>query len=293
MKIKESPTRKFFLVINAILLLALVFVTLYPMLHVLFASFSDGNLLMAHSGVLLKPIGFNIESYKKIIDYPMFLRSYFNTLYIVVMTLALNFVLTAFGAYFLSRKNISGQKVIMIMILLTMYFNGGLIPTYMNIRNLNLYNSHLAIILPGAINTFNLIILKTSFGSVPESLCESAKLDGASHFRILFSIILPLAKSSLAVVILYYAVAHWNAWFNAMIFLEDRELFPLQLILREILLMNDTSGMMTGVLESDVQAVGESLKYAVIIMATVPILCVYPFLQRYFAKGTMVGAIKE
>jgi len=150
----------------------------------------------------------------------------------------------------------------------------------------------MSLIIPGAVSTFNLIILRTSFASVPEALEESARLDGASHWRIMLQIILPLSKASLSVIALYYAVQHWNAWFNAMLFLDRRELFPLQLVLREILIQNDTSSMTQMIEIGDSSFIGETIKYAVIIVSVVPILCIYPFIQKYFEKGVMIGAVK-
>ena len=182
------------------------------------------------------------------------------------------------------------------MIVFTMYFSGGLIPTYLNIRDLGMLDSLWSLIIPGAISTYNMIVLRTGFASVPESLEESAKIDGASNIRILWQIIIPLSKASLAVICLYYAVGHWNSWFNAMIYLNRRELFPLQLILREILINNDTSSMVNDVTvqggAGEASFVSETVKYAVIIVSTVPILCLYPFIQKYFTKGVMVGAVK-
>ena len=171
-----------------------------------------------------------------------------------------------------------------------MFFSGGMIPFYFAVKNLGLDGSLWALIFPSAINTFNLIIMRVSFASIPDSLEESARMDGAGHLTMLFRIVLPVSKATLAVICLYYAVSHWNAWFHAMLFLNDREKYPLQLILREILIQNDTSSMVT---ESAEQGyIGETIKYAVIVIATVPILCIYPFLQKYFAKGVMIGAVK-
>jgi putative aldouronate transport system permease protein len=175
-----------------------------------------------------------------------------------------------------------------------MYFSGGLIPTYLNIVELGMENTLAAVFVPGAISTYNMIVLRTGFASVPQSLEEAAKIDGASNLRILWQIILPLSKATMAVVCLYYAVGHWNSWFNAMLYLNDRGKFPIQLILREIIVNDDTSSMIT---ESTVGAgdssfVKDTVKHAVTIVSVVPILCVYPFLQRYFAKGVMIGAVK-
>jgi putative aldouronate transport system permease protein len=174
----------------------------------------------------------------------------------------------------------------------TMFFHGGLIPLYLIVKNVGLINSLWSTIVPFAVSTFNLIIMRTSFSAIPESLEESAKIDGANHLTILFRIILPLSKPVVAVMILYYAVEKWNAWFYASIFLKDRDLFPLQLVLREILIANSTDNMATGASSADQFMIGETIKYATIIVATVPILCVYPFVQKYFEKGVMIGAVK-
>ena len=218
---------------------------------------------------------------------------YKNTLIILVIAVTLNMFLTALGAYFMSRKNVMLKKPITLLIIFTMYFSGGLIPVYLNVKSLGLLDTYAALILPVAINTFNLIIMRTAFASIPESLEESARLDGAGHFRLLFQIILPLSKATVAVILLYYAVEHWNSWFNAMIYLNDRNKFPLQLVLQEILIQNDTSSMTQMVSAGDSSSVGETVKYAVIIVSSLPIFCIYPFIQKYFEKGVMIGAVKE
>ena len=175
----------------------------------------------------------------------------------------------------------------------TMYFSGGLIPTYLWIKKLGLIDNLLVLIIPGAITTTNMIILRTAFYNVPESLEESARIDGAGHFTLLTKIIVPLIMPTLAVIALYYSVGHWNSWFNASIYIKKKTLYPLQLVLREILISNDTSAMMDDVALSEQAYISETIKYAVIVVSTVPILCLYPFLQRYFVQGIMVGAVKE
>ena len=193
----------------------------------------------------------------------------------------------------LSRRDVLFKQFVTVAIIFTMYFSGGLIPTYFNVRDLGLYNSTWALILPVAINTFNLIIMRTGFEAVPVSLEESATLDGAGHFTILFRIILPLVLPTVAVMVLYYGVQHWNSWFNASIYLNESSKYPLQLVLRGILISNDTQQMTTGVDAGSTLAISETIKYAIIVISTVPILCIYPFLQKYFIKGAMVGAVKE
>lgn len=292
-KIKTSFGETLFQILNNSFMLLMVIVMAYPIYYVIMASFSDNNEFMGFTGILMKPLGFSVESYKMMAQNPMILRGYVNTLVIVVSSVVLNILFTAIAAYFLSRKNVFWQKYVMIFIVFTMFFSGGLIPSYLiNTKLFHLKDSYLALILPSLINTYNLIIMKTSFSSIPDSLEESAKIDGAGHLTILFRIVLPLSMACIAVMILYYAVAQWNSWFNANIYLTTRTKYPLQLILREILISNDTASMRSGGDVSDQMAIGETIKYAVIVVATVPILCVYPFLQKYFVKGVMVGAVK-
>ena len=292
--IKISKGERIFDVFNFLFMICMMIVMFYPMWHVVCASFSDARLLSAHTGLLLWPKSFSLTAYRLMAKNPMILKGYGNTLYILVFGLALNMVMTCLAAYVLSRKNVMLNKVLTVIIVFTMYFSGGLIPTYLNIIQLGLENTLWAVILPGAISTYNMIVMRTGFAAIPDSLEEAAKIDGASSVRILWQIIIPLSKATIAVVCLYYAVAHWNSWFNAMLYLTDRSKFPLQLILREILIDNDTASMVNAmdVGVGDASFVGETVKYAVIIVSVVPILCVYPFIQRYFTKGVMVGAVK-
>ncbi len=293
LRVKETIGSRIFNIVNITFMVLLMAVTFYPLLYVAFASFSVPSRFLAHTGFLFRTEGFSLESYKAVIQNPMIGVGYRNTLVVVVLGVMLNILLTALGAYFLSRKRIMLKKAIMLIIVFTMFFNGGLIPFYLTVRSVHIDDSLLALILPTAINTFNLIIMRTAFMSIPESMEESAKIDGAGHFTILFRIMIPLSMSTIAVMILFYGVANWNAWFNAMIFLRDRDLYPLQLVLREILIQNDTTSMVAGGDTGDTQMVSQTIKYAVIMVATIPILALYPFLQKYFVKGVMIGAIKE
>ena len=293
MHIKESPSRKAFNVFNIIFMLFMIVITLYPLLYVVFASFSDSNELMKHSGLLLKPVGFSWAAYKAVFQNPNILQGYKNTIIVLISSVAVSMFLTCLAAYVLSRKNVLFNGAITFIIMFTMFFNGGMIPTYLLVNNLGLTNTYWALILPTAISTYNMIIMRTGFAAIPESLEESAKIDGANHFTILFKIVIPLAKPTMAVIVLYYAVACWNSWFNAMIYLQKRrDLQPLQLILRGILIENDTSSMQDGNVGQDTESVAETIKYAVIVVATLPILAIYPFLQKYFIKGIMIGAVK-
>ncbi|MGG1516945.1 carbohydrate ABC transporter permease [Paenibacillus oryzisoli] len=289
----ESIPSRIFDMINMILLLLLVVVTAYPCMYVLFASFSDGVLLNAGNKLLFWPRGFQLESYTRVFVNPMLWVGYRNTLIYVVLGTALNLLLTCFAAYGLSRPYLPGRKIMMKLIIFTMFFSGGMIPSYLLVMKLGLINTIFAMIVPGAISTWNLIILRTAFMALPPSLEESAKMDGANDFLILFRIIIPLTLPALSVILLYYAVGHWNAFFDALIYLRKREMFPIQLVLREILILNDSS-MLVGVTDS-VDRMQETipLKYATIIMSSLPVLFLYPFMQKYFVQGMMIGAIKE
>ena len=277
MKIKMSRGEKIFQVVNYFVLSIIVLVCLYPMWHVAMASFSNSTQLMAHSGFLLKPMGFNMQAYLKVFQNPMILKGYANTLFILIVGVILDLIMTALAAYFFSRKGVMFKKPLMLLILFTMFFSGGMIPFYLTLKDMH---------------TYNMIILRTSFESIPDSLTEAAKIDGAGHMTILFRIILPLSKAIMAVMVLYYGVSIWNGWFWASTILRDRELYPLQVILREILISNDIQAMNGGA-GGDAEAIAQSIKYATIMVATVPILFVYPFLQKYFTSGVMIGAVKE
>lgn len=291
---RYSVGQRIFNVFNVMLMLLLVVIMFYPVWYVLVASFTNSDALISHRGILLWPKNFTVNAYKLMMKNPMIVRGYLNSIFLVVAGVALNIIFTSVAAYVLSRKNVFWNKFIMLMIIFTMYFSGGLIPKYLLIsKTLHLSNTYWALLLPALINTYNLIIMRTSFAALPESLIESAKLDGAGHWRILVRIVVPLSMPVIAVMTLYYAVGIWNSWFEASIYIKERTLFPLQLILREILIDNDTTSMTAGSGDaSDIMSIAESVKYAVIVFATVPILCVYPFLQKYFVKGIMIGSVK-
>lgn len=293
MKVKRSRGERIFSVFNYIFLSLVVVICLYPVWYVVVASFSNSNLLTQYTGLLLKPVGFSIDAYKKVFQNPMISRGYLNTLFILAVGLVLDMIMTSLGAYFLSRKNVMFKKSITMFISFTMFFSGGMIPFYLNLKDLHLTGTHWGLIIPFMITTRNMIILRTAFEAIPDSLVEAAQIDGAGHLKILTTVILPLTKATLAVIVLYYGVSIWNSWFWASAILRERELYPLQVVLREILLSNDTSSMTAGASATDTEAIGMSIRYATIVVATVPILCIYPFLQRYFTKGTMVGAVKE
>lgn len=291
MKVRETMGEKIFNVIDVLVVGLLALAILLPLLDILFASFSDPVKVMEHKGLMLWPKNPTLQAYRAVARNPNIFTGYRNTIFIVVAGTMLNLILTLLGAFVLSRKGVMLNRFFTLFIVFTMYFSGGTIPFYLTVRTVGLDGTIWALILPVAVNTFNLIVMRTAMAAVPDSLPESAQMDGASQTRILFSIMVPLTQASLAVITLYYAVSHWNSWFDAMIFLREKKLYPLQLILREILIQDDTS-MMTAGSGDDLGLISDTIKYATIVVATVPILCIYPFLQRYFVKGVMIGAVK-
>jgi len=294
MAIKKTFSERIFDVVNGVLLVGLILITLYPVVYVLFSSISNPSQLAAFRGILLWPQGFSTAAYEAVFANPNIVTGYRNTIFYVVAGTAINLVMTCLGAYGLSRSNVMWRRPITLFIVFTLFFSGGLIPTYLLVaRTLDWVDTPWALLIPGAISTWNLLVLRTSFEAIPVSLEEAARIDGANDFTILFRIVIPLSLPAIAVITLFYVVGHWNAYFSALIFLRDRALYPLQLILREILIANQTGDMTTGTMGGDLEPIGETIKYATIIVATVPVLFVYPFLQRYFVKGVMIGAVKE
>lgn len=289
---RKSVGEKTFDLFNTIFMLLIIVLTLYPFLFVVFASMSDPIEFAQHRGLLLYPEGMQFDAYSMVLGNPDILTGYKNTLFIVIIGTALNIIVTSMLAYTLSRKGLLLNNYIMFFIIFTMFFSGGMIPSYLLIGNLGLMGSRWALILPGLVNTMNMIIMRTNFLNIPDSLEESARLDGANDFRILINIILPVSLPVISVMVLFYGVAHWNSWFGAMLYIRDRKLYPLQLILREILIFSSTDDMMTSLGIKKGKDMSEIIKYATIMVATIPILLAYPFLQKYFVKGVMVGAVK-
>lgn len=289
---KRSSGEKIFSVCNVCIMIFMVIVCFYPFYYVLTCSLSDGEQLIGERGLMLLPKSFCLDAYRMVLSNPNIFTGYRNTLIVVVVGTVINLCMTSIGAFLLTRREFAIKGFLAYMMLFTMYFSGGMIPNYLMVsKTLHLQDSLWALILPGAINVYNLIVMRTNFAAIPPSLEESAKIDGANDFTVLVRIILPLSKPIIAVMVLFYGVAHWNAWFNAMLYIRSRGLYPLQLILREILLLNSTEAMMEDV-GGDKYYIGESIKYATIIVATVPILCIYPLVQKYFVKGIMIGAVK-
>jgi putative aldouronate transport system permease protein len=270
-------------------------IMLYPFLFVLAASFSSSsNVSRGMVGVI--PQGFNIRAYEAVFKYQYIWSGYRNTLLYTICGTALNLVMTVCGAYPLSRKQFYGRGLFTFFIAVTMFFSGGLIPTYLVMRNYKLLNTFWVMILPGAISTWNMIIMRTFFQNLPVELEEAAIIDGCNEVGVLLKIVLPLSTASIMTIGMFYAVGHWNAWFNAFIYLQDYERYPLQLWLRMIVLqnqVNDISSIQSGAVDVGAEnLISDTIKYAVIIVAAAPILCVYPFIQKYFVKGVMVGSVK-
>lgn len=277
---------------NVLFLIILCFITVYPMWFVICASVSNSTAVLNNPGTLWYPQGLNFGAFRLAFGHPLIMNGFWNIVKIILISLPINIVLTLFCGYFLASKDVMFKPQILAIIMFTMFFSGGMIPAYLNVRELGLYNSHWALILPGAMSVYNAIICKTAIEAVPGSLQESAYIDGANDLVIVFRIILPLIMPTIAVLLLYYGVGHWNSWFSASIYLSDNKKLPIQNIIRAVLIANDTE-MNSALAETDkTNDYAESIKYAAIVITTVPILTVYPFLQKYFVKGVMIGAVK-
>lgn len=288
--IKRSLGERIFNVVNIILVVMLVFICLFPFLNTLANSLSDDNAIAAGK-VSVIPVGWQLDSYKYVLMNKNVMRSLGVTVTVTIIGTAINMLLTFITAYPLSRRDLKGKGVIMNFIVITMLFNGGMIPNFLVVKSLGLLNTLWSIILPGAISTFNLIVMKTFFEGLPFEIQESASIDGCNNIQILFKIVLPLALPSIATLTLFYAVAHWNNYFNPMLYITEPKLFTLQIKMRQLLLEGNQAELTEG-LSSVATVSQESLKGATIIFSTLPILICYPWLQKYFVKGVTVGAVK-
>ena len=285
--------------INVVFFALVIVVCILPVWHVICASFSDAGWVMNQTGLIWRIEKFNVNGYKLVFADSRIWTGYLNTLIYVFGTTALGMFLTVMAAYALSRKDFLWASPIMFLISFTMLFSGGIVPLYILVtQNLGLFDNRLALILPGCMSAFYLILVRTALQNVPESLEESAMLDGAGRFTILFQIMLPLIKATLATVILYYIIGNWNSWFSAMIYLRSKDKFPLQLVLKEILVTtsNSNTNVDISVLGSgdsaDAILYKQLVKYCTIVVSTVPMFIFYPFVQKYFESGVMIGAIK-
>ncbi len=265
--------------------------TLYPFIYVFSSSISSPVAVMQNK-VFIWPVGFNLTAYKKLIEYPMVLKGYYNTILYTVTGTFINMLLTVMTAYPLARKSLVGRKGFVFLITFTLLFNGGLIPTYLVVRSLGMVNTRWAMIIPNAMVTWNVLLMKTFFESMPNSLIEAAIVEGSTEMQTLYKIVLPLSKPAIATISLFYAVRHWNSFFPALIYLNNKDYYPIQLFLRQIVLESQTADVLGQITRVEDLMLTESLKYATIMIVTIPILIVYPFIQKYFVKGIMVGSVK-
>ncbi|MEK3722541.1 carbohydrate ABC transporter permease [Paenibacillus sp. FSL H8-0034] len=297
--LRQSSGDRLFQAANTTFLLLLVALILYPLLYIVSASVSDPTYV--NSGQMwLLPKGFTLEGYNRVFRNADIWTGYMNSIVYTVGGVALNLAVTLPCAYALSRRNLAGRQAFTLFVVFTMFFSGGLIPTYLLVKSLGLVNTYGALILPSAASAINIIVSRTFFqGNVPQEMEEAAAMDGCSDFRLFMQIILPLSKALIAVMALFYGVGHWNQYFNALIYLSNRELYPLQLFLREILVQQEISAQMltTGSdLEMDMSEqtrISELIKYAVMIIAALPLLIVFPFVQKHFVQGVMIGSLKQ
>lgn len=291
--LKRTPAQKIFAVFNTIGLILLSIIFLLPVWHVLIGSISDPLMVTAHSGLLIKPLGeVTLGGYKLVLQNNSIIRAYANTIIVVVAATLLGLLLTTLSAYVMSVRGLYWKKPINFLVTFTMIFNGGLIPTYMVVRNLKMLDTYWALIIPGCCVAYNIIIMRTSFSEIPEAMMEAATIDGAGHWRILFQIVLPVSKAIIAVIVLFYAIQHWNAWFNASIYLQNRELYPLQLVLREIVLNSSENSIVADADANTVDIYRPLIKYCSIMVSVIPMMVIYPFVQKYFVTGVMIGSVK-
>ncbi|MFJ7936673.1 carbohydrate ABC transporter permease [Sporosarcina sp. NPDC096371] len=290
---RETKADRTFTIFNYVFLSIVALLVIYPLIFVVSASLSNPQYVISGE-MWLWPKEFTLDAYEKVFKNQDIINGFINTLKYTVFGTILNVIMTILAAYPLSRRDLKGRGVIMAFIVFTIFFSGGLVPTYLLIRDLGMLNTFWVMIIPNAVAVWNIIIMRTFFQAIPQELEESANIDGAGNFRILWSIVLPLSFPVIAVMVLFYSVGHWNSYFQALIYLQDQEKFPLQLILRQILIQGQTDDMIQGTSESFLaqQLSVEGLKYAVLIVANLPMLMLYPFLQRYFVKGVMIGSLK-
>ena len=292
---KRSAGRVAFDIFNVTLMLVMAFAFIAPLWHVVMSSISDPMQVVVNTGLILRPLGeINWGGYNAIFASGSgILVGYRNTIFYTVSAVSFGTFMTILAGYGLSRRGLMWGNFIMFYLAFTMLFGGGLIPFFMVVRSLRMLNTPWAIIIPGAVSVFNIIIMRTAFSGLPESLEESAKIDGAGHMTIMWRIMVPLAKSSIAVIVLFYAVGQWNSWFNASIFLRDRNLFPLQLFMREVLLRNDPTAVLSAAEAAQLADFAHVLvRYATVVAGTLPLLFFYPFAQKHFVTGVMIGSIK-
>lgn len=290
-KVKNSD--RIFDIINTLLLIAVFFIILYPLYYILIASFSSPQSVLTGK-ITFFPIGFQLESYKQVFKNSEIVTGYLNTIFYTVFGTAINLVFTLLAAYSLARKDLRGRNFFTFLFTFTMFFSGGTVPTYMLVKQLHMINTVWALVIPGAVSVWNLILCRNYFeGNIPEELLEVAQMDGCTNFYFFIKVVLPLSKALIAVMILFYAVGQWNSYFQPLLYLTDRAKYPLQLVLKNILISSQPDATLAGM--SDRAALyqqTEMLKYALVVVSSLPMIIVYPFVQKYFVQGVMVGSIK-
>jgi len=296
MHYKETGNDKLFTIVNSVLLCILFIIVAYPLLYVISASFSDSAAIISGS-VKIFPVGFNISGYKAIFAHDGIMTGFYNSFFYMIVGTTVNIILTVMIAYPLSRKMLIGKRFISLMLVFTMMFQAGLIPNYLLVRQLGLIDTRAVMIIPKALNVWNVMITITYFRTtIPNELLEAARIDGCDDFNFIWRVVLPLSKPILAVITLYYAVEHWNSFFDALIYLNDRALIPLQIVLRDILVQNQVSMDMVTTIDPQSLEASERLavllKYSLIVVASTPLMLLYPFIQKHFTKGMMVGSVK-
>jgi putative aldouronate transport system permease protein len=297
--IKDTRADKIFLIFVYVFLAISLLIVLYPLIYIVSASISNPHLV--NSGEMwLLPKGITFEGYRTLLGNSSIWRGYLNTIYYTVLGTSINLLVTLPCAYALSREDFYGRRAFTNFMLVTMFLSGGLIPSYLLIRSLGMLNTVWALVIPGAVSVYNVVVTRTFFQStIPREMEEAAIVDGCSDFRLFMQIVLPLSTPIIAVMALFYGVGHWNSFFNALIYLSDRSMYPLQMILREILILQDMSSNTVSNVTSEManmlyskQQLAQVIKYGVMIVSSLPVIIVYPFLQKYFVKGMMVGSIK-
>lgn len=289
----DKGSNIFFYTINTFILLLLAFIVLYPLYFIIIASISDPDAVLAGK-VFLYPVSITLSGFSKILEKSDVWKGYLNTIIYTILTVVISLLVTIPAGWALSRKNLMFRKAFMIYFIIPMFFGGGLIPFYNVMSGLHLVNTVWAIILPSVLSVWNLFMTKTFFeSSIPNSLIEAAKIDGAGHFRTFITVVVPLAKPIIAVMALYYAIGQWNSYFNAMIFLQNEKLYPLQLVLKEILIATESTVGGSGETILEQYRLATQIKYVSVIVSSIPVLMLYPFVQKYFEQGVMIGSLKE
>ena len=293
MAMRDTVGDKVFYTINAVFLGLIALIVLYPLYFIVIASFSDPEMVLKGE-VILYPVAITFDGFAKILERTDIWTGYLNTIIYTALTVVFSLIVTIPAGWALSRKTLPGKRVFMIYFIIPMFFGGGLIPFYNVMSSLGLVNTIWAIVLPSILSVWNLFMSKTFFeSSIPTSLIEAATIDGAGTFRTFFEIVIPLSKAVIAVMALYYAVGQWNSYFNAMIFLQNESLYPLQLVLKEILIASESTVGGSGETILQQFRLANQLKYVSVIVSSVPVLLLYPFVQKYFAQGVMIGSLKE